>query len=89
MPTKIAEFLAIGRPVVVNPGLGDCDEIINSYGVGVILGRGDDLESKAIELIELCEEKNTPARCREAAQEYFNLDLGVNNYLEIYRCMLS
>jgi glycosyltransferase involved in cell wall biosynthesis len=89
MPTKIAEFLAIGRPVVVNPGLGDCDEIINSYGVGVILGRGDDLESKAIELIELCEEKSTPARCREAAQEYFNLDLGVNNYLEIYRCMLT
>jgi hypothetical protein len=89
MPTKIAEFLAIGRPVVVNPGLGDCDEIINQFGVGVVLGRRDNLESKAIELIELCADKKTPTRCREVAQEYFSLDSGVNNYLEIYRCMLS
>jgi glycosyltransferase involved in cell wall biosynthesis len=89
MPTKIAEFLAIGRPVVVNPGLGDCDEILSSHGVGVILSRGDNLERKAIELIELCGERNTPARCREVAKEYFSLDTGVNNYLDIYQCMLS
>ena len=89
MPTKIAEFLAIGRPVVVNPGLGDCDEILSSYRVGVILARGDNLERKAIELIELCEEKNTPARCREVAKKYFSLDSGVTNYLDVYQCMLS
>jgi glycosyltransferase involved in cell wall biosynthesis len=89
MPTKIAEFLSVGRPVIVNPGLGDCDEILLSEGVGVTLSRGDNLERRAIELIEICKDKETPLRCREVALKYFSLDTGVNNYLNVYQCMLS
>jgi hypothetical protein len=89
MPTKIAEFLAIGRPVVVNAGLGDCDEILSSSGAGIILRRSDNLEDKAIELIEMCKDTLTPTRCREVAIKNFSLDSGVNNYLDIYQCMLS
>lgn len=89
MPTKIAEFLAIGRPVVVNVGLGDCDEILQSSGTGVILSRSDNLESKAIELIELCQDLTTPNRCREIALSNFSLDSGVERYQEIYKSMLS
>jgi len=89
MPTKIAEFLAIGRPIVVNLGLGDCDEILQSSGTGVILSRGDNLESKAVELIEMCQDAETPRRCREIAQSHFSLDSGISKYQEIYRGMLS
>ena len=87
MPTKIAEFLAKGRPVVVNPGLGDCDEIINTYGIGLVVSQGDNLRSKAIELIELCEDKETPIRCREVAENHFSIAAGVDKYLKIYECM--
>ena len=37
MPTKIAEFLACGRPVVVNKGLGDMDHFIEEFDTGVVL----------------------------------------------------
>ena len=89
MPTKIAEFLAIGRPVVVNAGLGDCDELFAKSKTGVLISRNDDLNQKALELYELCQDPETPGRCRSLAQEHFSLDQGVNNYLEIYKKMLK
>ena len=87
MPTKIAEFLAIGRPVVVNSGLGDCDEIFRDSGAGVIISRNDNLQSKAEELVSIIQDRNTPLRCRSIAEEYFDFDAGVSKYVEIYNLM--
>jgi len=89
MPTKIAEFLAIGRPVVVNAGLGDCDDMLLKTKTGVVVSRADDLDQKAIELYELCLDPETPERCRFLAETHFSLDQGVKNYLEIYKEMLK
>lgn len=36
-PTKLAELLAMGVPVVCNAGIGDCDEILANTGAGVIV----------------------------------------------------
>ena len=88
MPTKIAEFLAIGRPIVVNKGLGDCDKILKDSGIGVIISREDDLQLKAEELISLVSDKKTPDRCRSGAETYFSLDSGVKNYLDMYNKMM-
>ena len=85
MPTKIAEFLAIGRPVIVNSGLGDCDELLTKSKTGVILSRQDNLEAKARELIEMCNDKDTPYRCREVAEHHFAMTDGVDRYLDIYQ----
>ena len=87
MPTKIAEFLAIGRPVVVNAGLGDCDELLEQNGAGITIKRTDDLERKAMELIDLCLKSETPYNCRNLAQNSFSLDEGVENYIKIYSKM--
>jgi glycosyltransferase involved in cell wall biosynthesis len=87
MPTKIAEFLAIGRPVVVNAGLGDCDSIFSESGVGVVINRKDDLKLKAQELVDLCSKKETASNCRDTAEKYFSLDEGVSKYLDIYSQM--
>ena len=87
MPTKIAEFLAIGRPVVVNAGLGDCDELLEQNGAGIVIKRNDDLAVKAKELIELVRDNNSPQRCRNLAESNFDLDIGVTNYLESYAAM--
>ena len=87
MPTKIAEFLAIGRPVVVNEGLGDCDELIVENGAGVKIKRTDNLERKALELIDLCSRLETPQICRDLAQNHFSLDEGISNYIKIYSQM--
>ena len=87
MPTKIAEFLAIGRPVVVNLGLGDCDEIFRNSGAGVTISRHDNLLSKAEELISLIHDNETSFRCRSIAEKFFNFDEGVSKYLRIYDLM--
>lgn len=84
-PTKIAEFLATGRPVVVNSGLGDFDSLINSYRAGVILdGTEDNTVQGANKMFEIIQDPETPARCRSLAEKHFNLDNGTDKYLKIY-----
>lgn len=89
MPTKIAEFLACGRPIVVNKGLGDMDSLISEFNVGVILdGTKENLRAGASSLVSLLEDSETPERCRALAEKYFNLKVGVKQYFDIYQEML-
>lgn len=87
MPTKIGEFLACGRPVVVNPGLGDMDEIIQSFGCGVVVDRRrpDGIDRAADELLDLLLDPMVPSRCREAAERHFSLDVAIERLLALYQ----
>ncbi len=90
MPTKIAEFLACGRPIVVNKGLGDMDKFISEFDAGVILdGTSTNLRDGAVKLVSLLTDGNTPIRCRALAEKYFSMDVGVSNYLELYSQILK
>ncbi len=86
-PTKIGEFLASGRPVVVNAGLGDLDELLARYDCGVVMPDNGDigLDAAADELGRLLSDAGTPERCRALAEEHFNLDLGVDQLLLAYQ----
>jgi glycosyltransferase involved in cell wall biosynthesis len=86
MPTKLGEFLATGRPVVVNRGLGDMDRIIDEFRCGVILDKGDDssVRNAADEIIDLIDDPSTAERCRAAAVAHFNLDRAVDRLVELY-----
>jgi glycosyltransferase involved in cell wall biosynthesis len=87
MPTKIGEFLASGRPVVVNPGLVDIAELVQSHGCGVVFGSSGPCSVK--EAVDLIEERladpTTPGRCRGLAEEHFDLERGVARLLDTYR----
>lgn len=88
MPTKVAEFLACGKPVVVNAGLGDFDDYITEFNAGVILnGSPEDLAQNAEKLLELMRDPETPGRCRQLAEKYFDIDKGAEKYLELYEKM--
>jgi len=90
MPTKIAEFLACGRPIVVNKGLGDMDQFIKEFDVGVILdGSKTNLVESATKLASLLSDSDTPARCRALAEKYFSMDTGVSKYLQLYSQILK
>jgi glycosyltransferase involved in cell wall biosynthesis len=85
MPTKIAEFLACGRPVIVNKGLGDMDQFIEEFDAGVVLdGNANNLIEGAKKLASLLSDRNTPIRCRALAEKYFSLDVGASRYLNLY-----
>lgn len=90
MPTKIAEFLACGRPIVVNKGLGDMDQFIEEFDAGVTLdGTQSNLEEKATKLASLLSDSETPYRCRALAEKYFSMDDGANKYLDLYAKVLN
>ena len=91
MPTKIGEFLASGRPVVVNAGLGDLDQLITAYDCGVIVP--DDtpksLRAAADSIERLLADQDTAARCRRLAHDNFRLDTAIEHLLEVYKLALD
>jgi len=90
MPTKIAEFLACGRPVVVNRGLGDMDQFIAEFDAGIVLnGDLSNLSESASKLIDLTSDPDTPNRCRALAEKYFSMDVGAEKYLKLYSEMID
>ena len=85
VPTKIAEFLACGRPVVINEGLGDFDQLFAEYRAGVIISRNKaNLTQKAEELLILLNDPETPIRCRALAEDVFDMKIGVKKYMQVY-----
>ena len=89
MPTKIGEFLASGRPVVVNPGLVDAAQMLERDGCGIAFGSS--LETGVVDaadrLEDLLADPRTPARCRSLAEFHFDLDRGVDALVEVYTAL--
>jgi glycosyltransferase involved in cell wall biosynthesis len=85
-PTKFAEGLASGLPVVCNRGIGDLDDIIEREGVGVLVdGFSDAAYSEAaLRLKGLLEDPDLSGRCRRLAETGYSVDLGVNVYHGLY-----
>ena len=86
MPTKIGEFLACGRPVVVNPGLRDAAELLETSQCGVVYGSSR--RGQTAEAVDLIEERladaRTPSRCRGLAENHFDLQRGVEQLVATY-----
>ena len=82
-PTKHAELMGMGIPVVCN-AIGDTGNIIDSTGTGMVINEFDEksLEEavKKIEQLEKLNKKNI----RDCASEYFDLETGAKKYLGLY-----
>jgi glycosyltransferase involved in cell wall biosynthesis len=85
-PTRMAEILGCGLPVVANDGVGDVARVIRDYRVGV-LAKGpapQDMAAAWAELLALLEDPDLASRCRKAAEDVFSLKSGVRLYRELY-----
>jgi glycosyltransferase involved in cell wall biosynthesis len=88
-PTKIAEYLACGLPVISNRGIGDLDEQLTADGVGVLIDRFD---AKAYEAAfsEIQAMGDVQDRCRESARHRFDLvTVGGPRYRWLYKNLLQ
>jgi len=90
-PTKVAEFLGCGRPVVVNPGLGDMDRLLAAHGCGVVVADETDqaIDAALDELEVLVDDPGTAGRCRALAEDRFDLDAGIDRLIDVYRQAVS
>lgn len=87
---KIEEFLAWRRPIVVNRGLGDMDDLIAGSKVGAIVSDyPDNLRGEASHLITLPLNPATAFRCRDTAEKYFSLVFEAEKYVNLYSRMIN
>jgi glycosyltransferase involved in cell wall biosynthesis len=91
-PTKIAEYLTSGLPIVCNTGVGDLDELLITDRVGVVI---HDFTPEAYtqalgELNMLSEDPALMARCQASASERFGMEtVGGYRYRRLYRRLLG
>ena len=91
-PTKIAEYLGAGLPIISNSGVGDLDRLIEGESVGVILkGFSQDDYADALEKIYvLLTDPDLRQRCRTVAYKYFDLQtVGGPRYRRLYKRLLD
>ena len=86
-PTKIAEYLAAGLPVIAAGGLGDAGHFIRSRQVGVVLNAvsREEFRDKWSTISTLiASDKTLRERCRAVAQHELSTDYGVMRYRDVY-----
>ena len=85
-PTRMAEILACGLPVVANEGVGDVAKIVREYRVGVLArsAKHEDMTAAWEALQELMQDPELGRRCRKAAEDRFSLKTGTAAYAAIY-----
>ena len=85
-PTRMAEILGCGLPVVANAGVGDVAGIIRDHRVGVLVTGSSDAEMQQAlcELDALLREPDLAVRCRKAAEDVFSLKVGTEKYVRLY-----
>lgn len=90
-PTRMAEVLGCGLPVVANAGVGDVATIIREWRVGVLVEGPEQSHIYAAldALDELKKDPDLPARCRMAAESIFSLDAGTEAYRSLYADVLA
>jgi glycosyltransferase involved in cell wall biosynthesis len=90
-PTRFAEYLAAGMPVLVTRGVGDLARIVSDRRIGAVLEGDDQAEiARAARLLrELAADDAVRARCRATARELFDVSVGVDRYANLYRRLLG
>jgi glycosyltransferase involved in cell wall biosynthesis len=88
-PTKIAEYLACGIPLIANSGVGDVDNLIRTNKVGVLVEEfSGTAYNRAISEVRAL--GNISDLCRITARREFDLQtVGGTRYRRIYSRLLS
>ena len=89
-PTRLAEVLACGRPVVANPGVGDVEHVIRQNRVGVLAHSLSVSEMDAcVGRLCLTSGPQLANRCRSTAETHFSLESGTAAYRQLYQDILT
>jgi glycosyltransferase involved in cell wall biosynthesis len=85
-PTKFAEYLSCGLPVITNERIGDLEEYITNNNIGVIIRNfcREEYNESLERLAGLLRDDNLKSRCRRTVYDNFSLKIGVGKYSQIY-----
>ena len=91
-PTKIAEYLAAGVPIIFNSGVGDLDHMIGGENVGIVVENFTtiDYEKALREFRDLKQDDGLRTRCEQTAVKFFALEeVGGVKYRKIYERLIT
>lgn len=87
-PTKLAEIIALGVPVVTNAGVGDVDEIVLNNKLGIVISDFDTSSyDRAIE--NILQHSFDGQYIRTVAIEKFDISVALRKYREVYKEILN
>ena len=85
MPTKIAEALACGIPIICNAFNSDIKRLIESNRIGLIYSFEEPFNETYLKsLSEIILDHGTADRCINIAKSYFSLEKGSTMYHAMY-----
>ena len=84
-PVKQGEIMAMGIPLICNAGVGDTDIIVNKYKSGLIV-KAKKFNEVILKMNQFQFDSN---KIREGSTAYFSLALGINNYKQIYKSLIT
>ena len=80
-PTKQAEIMAMGVPIICNSGVGDTAHLVSTYSCGAAIDQFTaEAYSQAFETIASL----NPQDAIKGAHDYFDLNAGVEKYHSVY-----
>ncbi len=90
-PTRFAEYLAAGMPVVVTKGVGDLETVVEEHQVGAVLHGEDDrsLADAAAQVRALAADQTARKRCQRLARERYDVDAGASQYASLYQRLID
>ena len=86
-PTKNAEYLACGLPLIINAGIGDSDALIHEWKAGALLEDFTDAEYARVGTVveTMAAEPDARKSARAVAERLFDLQtVGVKRYAALY-----
>jgi glycosyltransferase involved in cell wall biosynthesis len=88
-PTKQAEIMSLGIPVICNEGVGDTPNIVKKNQVGAVVKSFNHKEFQRVtnEVDQLL--TISPSHIRSVAIKYFDLKMGIKKYAETYQSLIS
>ena len=92
-PTKYAEYLGCGLPLIINAGIGDSDALITQKRVGALVGDFNESEyARVVSIIEDCagHPEQTRRHTRAVAEKLFDVRrVGAERYARLYESVLN
>ncbi|HKK67392.1 MAG TPA: glycosyltransferase, partial [Bacteroidales bacterium] len=88
-PTKLAEVLGMGVPVICNAGVGDVDSIVGENNAGLVIEKmqAQHYRDAIIKLDDLLQ--TNPEKLRQLATDLFSLDKACKTYRTVYNHMVQ
>ena len=85
-PTKIAEYLSAGLPIVISPNLGEWPAMLQEWKVGISSDADDNALALFAESVRARREEYR-LRCLAVAQAHFSMESAVAKLQRLYRAL--